>query len=265
MQLTSADQIALMLTSAGSQRALAEYLGISHQKLGRWLKGARMGARGQLVNVPGLQDEIAIRIAFGRYSAAVRASQKDEQLPVMTLPVNAYRLRAQQDYPPLDLRAGDPGQRVIIPHTDAMSTELLRDVLLELGRTGEYVDVSIRSQVNLLQYFRRGEAEYRGKRSSKYAEERNRARHREQLLNRIQSGVRQAVIYTPHAPIRGSGGVSGIDDTINYLHRKHEPAADAGSRLHDQILLVTTTRYVNKPQNRKGKPTRKNIRGRGAK
>ena len=41
--LTQQDKLALALTSAGSMRSLAKQLGITHQKVGRWLREGEPG------------------------------------------------------------------------------------------------------------------------------------------------------------------------------------------------------------------------------
>jgi hypothetical protein len=269
MPLTLAHKLQLMMTSAPSQRALARYLGVSHQQLGRWIKGERINpSTGEITNVPTDRQTVAnINAAFAQYRRAVREHNRRERTPYTPeTPLPATRLIAQRDYS--GVKAGQPGRRVVVEGTGALSPELRRDALVGLMDSGDFIAASVRSVVDLMAYFKRGEVMYRGKRSRRLQGEKNRGQYRTALLKKIEAGFTSTPIYTKTVDARDA--YAAADDLMHQLREKHEPAAlSPDSVVGDQFVF--TTRSI--PSHAKPKPTqkrpsqaaRKGVRGRGPK
>jgi transcriptional regulator with XRE-family HTH domain len=264
MKLTPADKLALMLTSAGSQRKLAAYLGVSHQQVGRWLQGERVNPNtGAISNTPPPEAVRNIGAAFGQFATAVRSGARAQGLPHdPALPVAVGRLLLQ-----FGPRAGKPGLRAVIEHTNHMRPELFASVIESLAASGAYYEVSVRSVVDLALYFKRAEERMQGKRRSERQEG-----WRRQMRHRIQHGVTAAPMWSKRQNIdpRAIEPWRAMRQLSEKLRQKHEPATTLpGTKLADQVVLSTFPEDYEpaKPKAKKSprRSARKNIRGRGPK
>ena len=145
--LTPQEKLALALTSAGSQRNLAKLLGVTHQKVGRWL---REGEPGGIQAIP--RDAIpAINVAFAFHSEVTKQQAKvdgvpfDRNFPVF---VNRPILAATDRYP------ARPGDRVFVENTQFIRRDLSEKVLKTFQQSGQVMQASIRSTVNLKSYLK---------------------------------------------------------------------------------------------------------------
>ena len=142
MPLSSQDKLALALTSAGSMRNLAKLVGVTHQKIGRWLR------EGQPDGAKKIPDEAtaAINVAFAFHKDITRQQSKIDRFPYdPTAPVFVERPT---------LRNGSPSDRVLVDNTQYIKPELRDQILENLKDTGQIIGVSVRSQINLRSYLK---------------------------------------------------------------------------------------------------------------
>lgn len=138
--LTLQDKLALAITSAGSQRKLAAAMGISHQKLGRWL---REGESGGIKQIP-KDAKPLIDAAFNLHKEITRDQARVDQIPYFPqVPVYAYR--------PL-LKTGKKGERLVAPHTEFIQQDLRMLYLAHAHHSGKFWGVSIRSVIDWYVY-----------------------------------------------------------------------------------------------------------------
>lgn len=263
MKLSIADKLALMLTSAGSQRRLAAYIGASHQQVGRWVKGARVNEEtGNVTNEP--RDALIranIENAFKQYRTAVYAQSRHDRIAyAKDAPVNFYRL------------PGAPGLRVVAENTGALRQEVFDTAIRQHVESGQYYEISVRSIVNLQAYFDRGEEKYKAQRDRGGEVAERMKIHRASLEKRLNDGKNLLPIWTRR---ENTMNVS-TETTLSHLHKKlrekHEPATSLpGTVFADQIMLTQLPpNYVQSPAKRTKKKSqvtasRKNIRGAGPK
>ena len=142
MPLSNQDKLALALTSAGSMRNLAKLVGVSHQKIGRWLReGEPTGAK----KIPA-EATAAINVAFAFHKDITKQQAKIDRFPYNPLaPVFVERPT---------LRNGSPSDRVLVDNTQYIRPELRDQILENLKDTNQIIGVAVRSQVNLRSYLK---------------------------------------------------------------------------------------------------------------
>lgn len=241
MRLTLQDKLAVMMTSAGSQRQLAALIGVSHQRVGRWLTIGQTTPMGEPSRVREPRDpdiRSAIDQAFAIHTEMARDQARLDHIPFnAALPVFAARLQHAD---------GRPGMRVVIDHTHRMRDELRDAAIRQAQRSGRYHNVSVRSTVNVRKYFSRGERELANRRGIKpqrgkkvTAQTDPRWLYREEFKLDIAEGVQTRPIYTPYTPMQLGLPIDLINSEVHRkLRSRHEPATgDPGTALSDQILL----------------------------
>ena len=152
--LTLQDKLALMLTSAGSQRVLARSIGISHQKVGRWLREGLPATidptTGYLIHSAGIRQipkafSDVIQAAFNHHITVSRLQAQFDNIPFNSkIPTFDYRGQLRK----VD-RDGNQikGDRVFTSDTQFISPEL-RDKIFDFRQaSGKYLAASIRSVV----------------------------------------------------------------------------------------------------------------------
>jgi hypothetical protein len=145
--LTAQDKLALALTSAGSMRQLAALLGVTHQKVGRWL---REGGPGGVKKIPDREYE-NIDFAFDLHKQIAKEQAKTDHLPYTAdAPVFVYRPRMSKRDPKTG--EGMQGDRMIVSHTGFLSPDIRERVITSMHRTGQFIAVSVRSMANLYSY-----------------------------------------------------------------------------------------------------------------
>lgn len=252
MTFSTQDKLALMMTSAPSQRGLASLIGVSHQRVGRWLTIGQSAPDGTPSTVRPPTDPAilaAIDNAFAIHTQLAREQARADKIPFSKdAPVFAHRL------PLID---GTPGGRVVIPNTHRLSDSLRNKVIANGVKTKRYNNVSVRSTVDLKRYFQQAEKRYqsgnhryqRGKAGSKTWA--NRAPLKEVLqsiqqaykageIDEQDTNIRKA-IFTPYTSMEFDPA-QVLADVNHNLAQRHQPATgEKGTEFADEILLQLKT------------------------
>lgn len=267
--LSLADKLALIYTSAGSQRNVAALVGISHQKVGRILKG-EYAPGSRVLNDPGLIA--AIDTAFRIHTDVARAQARRDGLPFDgNLPVFYAKLpfKVTSKVEKIDPKTGEvkvdrvpvidpatgkqkvvPGDRISAQNTHWLSNDLRSAWIAKTVATRKFYAASVGSFVNLKKYNAKADARFRDKprteKQEKYREQ-LKAREARQIANQIDS----APIFTRYVAT-GADGFSpqaAVNQINDQLRRKHEPATgEDGTFLAQQILLQLDTRNMEPPR-----------------
>ena len=262
-RLSLQEQVALIYTSQGSQRAVARLLGISHQKVGRILKTGQEG--GYTFGARALTDptlEAAVSRGFQAHRDIVRTQARRDGIPyIADVPVFYARLpkkvtREVVDpetgeivrVPVLDPRTGAqvivPGDRIAAPHTHWIPDALRAAWVTATQRTQKFVAASVQSMVNLKVYFKRAEARARENARAGIKRTEAQKEHRRKMQDRIKRAEQKALevvmpVYTKMAPF--DFAESTVRTRIeSQLRQKHEPATGPdkpGTLLASAILL----------------------------
>lgn len=140
MSLSLQEKLALAMSSAGSQRLLASALGISHQRLGRWL---REGEEGGVREIPPEAAPL-INQVFGMHAQVTREQSKIDDLPFdKNAPVFTQRM---------PLRDGTPGDRAISFSTEFIRSDLRQRIMVGAQQSQKYYQASVKSVVDFQKY-----------------------------------------------------------------------------------------------------------------
>lgn len=260
MKLTPQDKLALALTSAGSMRNLAALVGVSHQKIGRWL---REGHPDGVKAIPAAAHE-AINQAFLIHRDLAKQQARVDKLP--------FDSRAPVFMERKEMRNGQKGDRVFAEHTHFIRTGLRQEVIWNAQQSRQYMQVSIRSTVDMARYARRiAQEEIKGRRAgtatlaqlTRYVQ----AGLEKRAAREIRAGVSPQPIFTKYANISPAMGdrTAGVMTAESLLRRKHEPATTQaiegearpipGTKLADQLLfqLLPAKRNDTRPKTKPAK------------
>lgn len=160
MSLTLQDKLALAMTSAGSQRNLAALVGVSHQKIGRWLKSAHpeQYPEGQAAKrgIPGEYAD-AINQAFRMHAQVSKEQAEIDRIPFnKNAPAFLYRpTRSQPD------AQGKPilSDITLADHTNFMRDEVRNKIIQGAQDSGQFKSAVVRSVVELHRYFKQRASE----------------------------------------------------------------------------------------------------------
>lgn len=167
--LGNQDKLALMMTLFGSQRRLAEALGVSHQRVGRWLRegqpatidpetGDQLKSAG-IKKIPADAGQI-INDLFQIYKSIAKQQAKVDGTPYTpVLPVFLTR--------PL-MNNGQPGLRIYAEHTQYIRPEVRINYFAALHRTEQFIQASVRSELNIFSYIGSSPKESERKRQKRY-------------------------------------------------------------------------------------------------
>lgn len=262
MALTLQDKLALMMTSAGSHRALASLVGVSHQKIGRWLRVGEPATvdptTGYIIHGPGARiiPESArplIDAAFALHKDVTRVQAREDGLP--------YNPSAPVFIARGIMRNGQKGDRVIALKTEYIRPELRNEFIARLQQSGRFYQASVRSIINVYSYAEktaRTDVKQRGRGIDPRIVADAIAR---KLLDdrSLEEGIEESPLYTRYENIspgvRTANALYGIN---RKLQEKHEPHA---VKLADQYLFQVIPRKNEKTKTRR-KPTSKNIKSR---
>lgn len=163
---TAQEKLALAMTSAKSMRALASEMGISHQKLGRWL---REGESGGVKKIPdNVFIQAGINALFSEHKERVREANKAFALPnTSKMPIYMDRKFLDKPTPDGEYILSD---RVVARNTQYIREDLRRDVIVAASETDRYIGATIQSTLDIIIYATRiVDAEIKqGKRSKRY-------------------------------------------------------------------------------------------------
>lgn len=285
MALTLQDQVALIYTSQGSQRAVARLLGVSHQMVGRILRTGQEG--GYKVNAPRLKDP-ALRETVARglrtHTDLARAQARRDGIPFNAqVPIYYARL---PDFPKTQLKvdpstgeiltdrdgkmlrepvldaAGQPvmmkSERIAANHVHWVSDKLRDAWLTQTQKTQVFAAATVQSWVNLRVYMKQADARAR-EANARFGRKRTKdqARYRKHLQSLLREAKLEGVpdvimpIYT-RATALDFAPSRVLKDINDQLRTKHDPAT--GPEFPEttraaSILLQTH----NAPQPRKQK------------
>lgn len=230
-KLSSQEKLALIMTAVGSQRKLAEFMGISHQKLGRWLKEGQEGGVKSIPDDPFTRE--GIDAIFNAYKDVAKKRAKELNVPFNSS-VPVYYDRPYLARP--DKRTGEfiRGDRVIVRNAMHIDRDLRAKVLTHVHDTDKYLAVSVQSVVNLHAYSNRSEQEHQNKRRSDVQK-----MYRREFRAMLKEGITRRAIFTKLEDIRGFTDTWRVIENVDRkLRQKHEPATgDAGTKLADSYLF----------------------------
>jgi hypothetical protein len=277
MALSIQDQVALIYTSQGSQRAVARLLGISHQKVGRILKTGQEG--GYKPDAPSLRDaalRAQVELGFEQHRNIVRRQAQADRLPFnAAVPVFYRRLPRTVTVERIDPRTGEivrvpvidpatgkprtvPGDRVAAQNVHFLSDKLRADWIARTARTGKFAAASVGSMVNLAVYKKKGEAAQRGRgpRTDKAKASRR------SIVQKLEAGQVLSPMYSKPIPLDfPAARINREVDKV--LREKHGPATGPelpGTQLADRILLQVDTRNAPRPKKARAGQARKKTR-----
>lgn len=144
LSLTPQQKLALAMTSAGSQRRLAAAMGITHQKLGRWLRVGQQGGSKSIPDdaAPVINEVFKLHRSIAHDQAVVDDMPFEYDLPVFTY-------RPIMKYGP---GAGERGDRFAISHTEFIDEELRKSIFMDLHTSRRVHTASIRSVIDWYEY-----------------------------------------------------------------------------------------------------------------
>lgn len=272
--LSLADKLALIYTSAGSQRNVAALVGISHQKVGRILKG-EYAPGSKVLSDPDIR--YAIDVALSIHTDIARSQARRDGIPFdASIPVYYARLPfkvtkkveyideltgevKEKRVPVIDPKTGkqkvEPGDRIAAQNTHWLSNELRNAWIAATVKTRKFYAASVGSFVNLKKYNARADARFKGKKRTekqKKWREQLKARERAQKPGDIDS----APIFTRYVDVGRDGfsPLTAVNNIQDQLRQKHEPATgEPGTFLAQQILLQLDTRRMESPRHEASK------------
>jgi len=284
VRLSSQDKLALALTSYGSVRALSRDLGVSHQKLGRWLREGQLGENGERIGVVKIPDEArgAIDAVFDIHVGIAREQARVDKLPFnKSAPVFVERKL---------MRDGNKGERVAAEHTQFIRPDLRVQTMVNATKSGKYLQASVRSKIDLKRYFKERAlelAQQRGYRTDKYRIKQlsdsmlgSFLKKEKEQKNRIIDKGEAFPLYTQYENISAARRADPVEAALGIedkLRRKHEPATGTGNTaLADSFLFQLMPATLRNESNtdkkpsptksrRKGASNRRHIRGAGPK
>jgi len=266
MKLTSQEKLALAMTSAGSMRNLAALIGVSHQKIGRWL---REGETGGAKSIPtDKATRAAIDLAFTIHKDISKEQAAIENLPFIEktpiFPVTKPR------------RDGKPSDRMFVPETPFIRGETRVKIMEGAARTKKFMSVTVESEIQAQSYLEEladkeiAAGKYKGK-TKKWI-----VRHLKKVLTKsgVIGDTETLKLYTKRQPL-GPIWVDGkprwddpyqaavaVEDEIQRRHAPsaNQPGGTLASTFIFQLAPKLTTQRGNtnaKPKARKAKWTNK--------
>lgn len=204
--LSTQEKLALMMTGAGSQRKLAAALGISHQKLGRWL---REGEEGGVKKIK-LDDDTkaALDFTWKIHKEVSRQQAKRDNVPFdERIPVYMTRFTKSD---------GSPSDIVRAETTQYIRQDVRKAFFASQHKSGRYVAASLRSTVNI--------RSYKGSRAQD-PHTRPNASFRQSANNIIHSGGQNIPLFTQlqnfTARATTSTAIKGIEALARQRHEPH--------------------------------------------
>lgn len=275
--LTSQEKLALMMTGASSMRALARDLGITHQKLGRWLREGELGGVKAIPRDPFTVE--GIDAGFQHHKRIAKAVAKADGLPFdPNLPVFMMRK---------PLKTGELGDRVFVQGTAFIHSELREKILVNNARSKAFFGLTVRSEIDLHAYAEANAVLVLEKSPSK-----RRRNTVESLTEKIMesfltkfgkvdvngdalpvmgTAAQFRMMFTEKESIApGFSAVKAVEAIEANLKRKFEPASEFGAGFAEsyvfQLLPASYEQYKRKSKAaKKTSASRKAIRGRGNK
>lgn len=149
---TQQEKLAMMRTGYESVREMARDLGISHQKLGRWLREGQDGGIKRILD--DLFTREAINLAFVEHKNRVYLDQRARGVPPIQNAPPVWFERRKLD---IEGPNGEPiyGDRIVVNHTEFIRGDLRQEVIRRATESQQFFGVSIRSIVDMRKYVAR--------------------------------------------------------------------------------------------------------------
>jgi hypothetical protein len=265
MRLAAQDKLALIRTGFTSDRAMARALGVTHQKLGRWLREGLDGGVKKIPDDPFTQR--AIDISFYQHRLECQRQALKDQIPYLyQAPAFMFRKflkRTDADGNP------EKGSRVFVEDAHFIRDDLRNEILIQAAKTGDYYETMIRSLVDLYAYLQRSiDDEYKIKKKRYYRREV--AEYMTESIERkygvIIDQPMLGYVTTPHGALHMDALRADrreIGPLNNRLKEKHEPATSTpGTKFADTFIIqmkldIEPRRYARKKKQVKPKGTTK--------
>lgn len=256
VKLTSQEKLALAMTSAGSMRNLAALIGVSHQKIGRWLREGERGGAKSIPNDKATRE--AIDLAFQIHKEISKEQAEIENVPFLgntpLFPVTKPR------------RDGKPSDRVFIPETPFIRGETRVKIMEQAAKTKKFMSVTVESEIEAQSYLEEladkeiAAGKFKGK-SKKWI-----VRHLKKVLTKsgVIGNTETLKLYTkrqPLGPIWVDGkpkwddpyeAANAVEDEIQ---RRHAPSANqpGGTLASSFIFQLAPKLNTQAPTNAKPK------------
>lgn len=263
-QFSFQDKLALMMTSAQTKSALASFIGVSHQQIGRWLTIGQTDSVGNpsRVRVPTDKGILkAVNTAFSLHKSVCKEQAIVDQIPFdPSLPVFAVRTTYTD---------GTPGQRVEVVSTHRLSDDLRNRIIASYHETNFFHAISVSSKVRRIPYWFMAE-----QRLMRVSRDLDHEQMREWFAPDIDEDgeiVDSIVrVNTQYTPMSINFPVSAIiEDLGRKLSTRHMPAVgERGTVLADKMLFSTNKldKYgVMNAEERRKRINRENMRRQRAK
>ena len=233
--LSLQDKLALALTSAGSQRKLAAALGVSHQKVGRWLRAGQPAIidpttgyvmRAKAPESVPIEAAPIINAAFKLHISVTKDQAKADGLPFNPeSPAFAFRGI---------MKNGEKGERVIVENTEFIKPDLRQKIITDAGKSKKYLQVSVRSKVRLKDYARKAaEKEIEGGR--RFETDNSLSKKILQTLLKTNKVIVAdddiLPIFTKYESLQGRNAANSVEKKLS---SKHEASAES---LADEYLF----------------------------
>jgi len=244
-------------------RSLASVVGVTHQKLGRWL---REGEKGGVAQIPNDRATIAaINQAFDIHRDMALEQARIDDVPFDPVaPIYTYRPYLEE--------TGEQGERTFTHGTQFIRADTRGKIIEGVRESGRYYTVSARSHVDLDAYFKRAQDNYErlAKKRKHGARNQDELSSMRQLKFLLTHRVEVAPIYTKYVHVGKNVPPGQAAEALNArLKEKHEPATTVpGTSLADMFLFQLYPAHYGKAKPRKVRKTaghRKTISGRGPK
>lgn len=229
MRLSLQDKIALIYSLAGSQRKTAEFIGISHQKVGRILRTGQDGGfskESKALSSPELIG--AIDIAFEIHKQVAKQVARDHNIPFNSnIPIYYERK-------PFD--NGVLGDRVVADHIHWVSDELKARFLASAQKTNKFANASFGSVVNWVIYRDKRESDFRRQQKRRTKQQ---IQNKATINNKIQKEIVTGKVYTPYTPMSNQIPTEYvINDIFTKLDQRHSTAAQGPNTALGKTLLL---------------------------
>lgn len=249
MKFTLAEKVAMIYTAAGSQRRVANFIGISHQKVGRLLRSINNEPGGYAPASKILQDPALaamIESAFTVYKDVCRDQCRRDRLPFLNdAPLFAQRLSYIDKNG--ELREGE---RVVIQHAHWLPDYLRNWWIARAYQSEKFFSLSIMSIVDLAAYFKRAEDRIA---DSGLRRTKEQIKYRSQLQKALNEGQAHRPIYTRYFDMTpGDDPLQVIGEVDEALIDRHAPATQSPGTLLATEFLLQTPRGKNDTDTAKG-------------
>jgi hypothetical protein len=279
VKLSLADKLALIYTSAGSQRKVAAFVGLSHQQVGRILK-AREEGRSLDAYEKRYDVQASVDTALEIHTDLVRGVAKRHGLPFnAALPIYAERLPLKHkgvfvngelvfkaspekiaeylEENGDELRASGKvqvktllGERVGALNLHWLSDKIRNAWITSNAKSGKYYSASVGSLVDLRKYNKQSNE---NQKTTGRPRNRKKLEAKDQIARALREGIDRQRVFTPYQPMDPRFPGSIVAQSIEQqLQTRHAPATGApGTAYADQVLLQLDTRKSKDGDTRK--------------